>query len=203
MRTWPKIRVHIPMCNRPFPLATNRAFATASLVNQTLSLRDGRILGYAESGIPAGFPLLYFHGFPGSRYGLSTFQPNRRIMDWPADMQSLVDHLGLSQFAVLGGSGAGAPPWTADMQYISLPMRLLSLTAFKSPAALTAAIDGLVQASRWSVNTGEVTKWLDWIEKQKGEDETFKQGSAAGVQEAVLLSHDWGFRFKDITYDKA
>jgi pimeloyl-ACP methyl ester carboxylesterase len=33
----------------------------------TVGLRDGRTLGYAEYGDPAGSPLLYFHGHPGSR----------------------------------------------------------------------------------------------------------------------------------------
>jgi pimeloyl-ACP methyl ester carboxylesterase len=32
--------------------------------------------------------------------------------------------------------------------------------------------------------------------------EAFVQGGAATVQEAVLLSHDWGFRFEDVTYSK-
>lgn len=32
--------------------------------------------------------------------------------------------------------------------------------------------------------------------------EGFAQGSAAFVQEARLLSQDWGFKFEDITYDR-
>jgi hypothetical protein len=31
---------------------------------ETIQLRDGRRLGYAEWGDPSGQPLLYFHGFP-------------------------------------------------------------------------------------------------------------------------------------------
>jgi pimeloyl-ACP methyl ester carboxylesterase len=34
---------------------------------QTITLRDGRTLGYAEYGDPNGKPLLWFHGFPGCR----------------------------------------------------------------------------------------------------------------------------------------
>lgn len=30
-------------------------------------LRDGRSLAWAEYGDPRGKPVLYFHGFPGSR----------------------------------------------------------------------------------------------------------------------------------------
>lgn len=34
----------------------------------TIKLRDGRTLGYAEYGDPNGRPVLHFHGFPSSRY---------------------------------------------------------------------------------------------------------------------------------------
>ena len=39
--------------------------------DQTIKLKDGRTLGYAEYGAPEGKPVFYFHGFPGSR------------LDWP------------------------------------------------------------------------------------------------------------------------
>jgi pimeloyl-ACP methyl ester carboxylesterase len=40
-------------------------------------------------------------------YGLSTFQSDRRLIDWPDDVSQLADHLGIDQFAVLGYSGGG------------------------------------------------------------------------------------------------
>ncbi|KAL4780097.1 Alpha/Beta hydrolase protein [Aspergillus varians] len=259
--------VSILSINKAFRSATTRTYTTASRRNQTLSLHDGRILGYAEYGNRAGFPLLYFHGFPSSRleasavdqiarqrclrviapdrpgYGLSTFQAGRRITDYPADTQSLVDHLGVSKFAVLGGSGggpyalacahslpherlsavgvlAGAGPWAAGRQYVSTARRLLSLGAIYSPTALRVLIDGLVDTSRWCIRTGPATRWVDnWLEKQESQEESdlptedrrkmvlammfeaFAQGAAATVQEAGLLSHDWGFQFEDITYN--
>ena len=33
-----------------------------------IKLRDGRRLGYAEFGDPRGKPVLFFHGYPGSRW---------------------------------------------------------------------------------------------------------------------------------------
>lgn len=96
-----------------------------------VTLPDGRRLGYADYGDPGGFPVLYFHGFPGSRleaslvadealsrrvrliaverpgYGLSDPQPGRRLLDWPADVAALVDALGLERFSILGASGGG------------------------------------------------------------------------------------------------
>jgi len=96
-----------------------------------ITLGDGRRLGYAEYGDPAGSPLLYFHGLPSSRleaalcegagrrlgirilavdrpgYGLSDFQPGRRLCDWPDDVSTLAESLGIGRFAVMGVSGGG------------------------------------------------------------------------------------------------
>ncbi|KAK1676610.1 Alpha/Beta hydrolase protein [Colletotrichum godetiae] len=76
--------------------------------------------------------LFYFHGFPSSheeasifhqaarRHGVqiialdrpghagSSFQPNRRIVDWPVDVLAFADSFAISRFGVLGLSG-GAP----------------------------------------------------------------------------------------------
>lgn len=40
-------------------------------------------------------------------YGLSDFQPGRRISDWPRDAAELADALALDRFGVLGISGGG------------------------------------------------------------------------------------------------
>ena len=76
-------------------------------LNQVVHLADGRTLGYAEYGPATGPALFLFHGLPGSRlaaagmwsmehplirviapdrpgFGLSTFQPGRRLTDWAA-----------------------------------------------------------------------------------------------------------------------
>lgn len=37
--------------------------------NQTITLGDGRLLGYAEYGNPQGKPVFFFHGNPSSRLG--------------------------------------------------------------------------------------------------------------------------------------
>lgn len=92
---------------------------------RTLKLHDGRRLGYAEWGDPAGKPVLYFHGLHSSRLalyrdpaffaahgirfitvdrpgiGLSSFQRGRTLLDWPDDLAQLADALGLARFAIL------------------------------------------------------------------------------------------------------
>ena len=99
--------------------------------NEIITLSDGRRLGYAEYGEPGGHPLFFFHGQPGNRlfrypdesltdslgvrlitidrpgYGLSDFQPNRKLLDWPQDVSALADALGIDRFAVLGFSAGG------------------------------------------------------------------------------------------------
>jgi pimeloyl-ACP methyl ester carboxylesterase len=97
----------------------------------SITLPDGRELAYEEYGDTAGFPVLSFHGGLSSRLdaapaadaavacgvrllspdrpgiGLSTFQPDRRLLDWPDDVTHLVDALGIENFAVMGWSAGG------------------------------------------------------------------------------------------------
>lgn len=100
--------------------------------NETITLPDGRTLGYAIYGDTTGFPVFYFHGGQESRLsaafmdtvaygmgvqlivpdrpgiGLSSFQPDRRFLDWAKDVTALADILGIERFSVFGLSG-GAP----------------------------------------------------------------------------------------------
>jgi pimeloyl-ACP methyl ester carboxylesterase len=99
--------------------------------SQVASAQDGRKLAYAEWGDPTGFPVFSLHGTPGSRfgrhydeskytevgarvitydrpgYGGSDRHPGRRVVDCVDDVAALADHLGLEQFAIIGGSGGG------------------------------------------------------------------------------------------------
>ncbi len=100
-------------------------------LGRTMVLADGRTLGFDDVGDPDGPVVLYLHGFGSSRVvrhpddhvpgelgfrmiavdrpgiGLSTGAPGRRLLDWPRDVQQLVDRLGIDRFAVLGWSGGG------------------------------------------------------------------------------------------------
>ncbi|KZO97518.1 alpha/beta-hydrolase [Calocera viscosa TUFC12733] len=182
--------------------------ATAPRDSQTFSLPDGRTLAYAEYGTPSGFPLLYFHGYPSCRleaaaaddlaraqnlrllsldrpgFGLSTFQPKRRIVDWRADVQAFADHARLGRFAVLGGSGggpyalacavsiprdrlaavgvmAGGPPWAAGAHYMRRSSRALRWVARYFPSLLRVGADGLVGSIKWVSGTKLGQRWTD------------------------------------------
>ncbi|MCZ6688614.1 MAG: alpha/beta hydrolase [Planctomycetota bacterium] len=102
-------------------------------------------MGYAEFGDPGGRPVLYFHGYPGSRLeaafagpdalvrgvrliavdrpgvGLSDYQPRRELLHWPGDVSDLADALSLEKFSVVGISGGG--PYAAACAW-TIPERL-------------------------------------------------------------------------------
>jgi pimeloyl-ACP methyl ester carboxylesterase len=122
-------------------------------VAATVELRDGRALGYEEWGPGDGFPILGFGGTAMSRladlgheapeaagvrlvlvdrpgYGLSDFQPGRRLLDWPDDITQLADALGFDRFAVFGMSGGG--PHAAACAF-ALPDRVSKLGLVSSP----------------------------------------------------------------------
>jgi hypothetical protein len=46
--------------------------------DQTLKLKDGRTLGFAEYGDPKGKPIFEFHGNPSSRLGSELFDEAAR-----------------------------------------------------------------------------------------------------------------------------
>lgn len=99
--------------------------------DQTITLSDGRTLGYAEYGSQNGVPVFYFSGGNSSRiegqwfleaaneqnirlivpdrpgFGLSTLDPGRQLLDWPADVVELANILSLERFSIFGLSGGG------------------------------------------------------------------------------------------------
>lgn len=113
-------------------MACRKEYMVLPLTEGAIHLPDGRKLGFSEFGDPTGKPLFYFHGLPGSRleaafaheaaarqglrvigldrpgFGLSSFQPHRRILDWPLDVAAVADTLQLPRFGVFGISG-GCP----------------------------------------------------------------------------------------------
>lgn len=138
---------------------------------------------------------MFFHGFPSSRleatyidglarrqnlrvitpdrpgFGVSTPQANRKITDWPVDVISLAAHLGLSRFAVLGGSGGGpyaiacaqalphesmsavgllasAPPWEAGTQDVTRTRKIAHRLSTDWPSAMRVFTDLLVGVTR-------------------------------------------------------
>jgi pimeloyl-ACP methyl ester carboxylesterase len=149
---------------------------------EQIRLRDGRALGYAEYGDSGGKPVFFFQGTPGSRllhpdetqirslgarlimldrpgFGLSDFQPGRRLLDWPDDVVEVADRLGLRRFAVVGVSGGG--PYVAACAY-KIPQRLTAaaLVSSGAPTDVPGAMDGMPFMRRAAVYIGRRAPWL-------------------------------------------
>ena len=117
-------------------------------------------IGISEFGDPNGEPVFYFHGFPGSRYdgnlfefnnsgkasntriigidrpgiGISDFQPDRTLLDWPTTVISIADNLNLEKFSILGISGGG--PYALACAY-AIPERLHSVSIISGMGPFT------------------------------------------------------------------
>ncbi|KAJ5439905.1 uncharacterized protein N7458_010903 [Penicillium daleae] len=207
------------------------AATTSGRESQTMCLPDGRTLGFAEHGRSSDYPLLFMHGYPSSRletlgmdeiaqrhniriispdrngYGLTTFDPNRKILDWPADVQALTQHLGLTRFAVLGGSGGspytlacayrlppemlsavgimgGAGPWEAGAHHMSLPYRISAFTAHSWPSAYGGVLGLLLWILRRALSSPSAIKQIDdALAKNVGEQASDKP--AAELRETI------------------
>lgn len=139
-----------------------------------IALADGRSLAYAEYGASTGVPVIYCHGFPGSRLeagladtaarrlgarliaadrpgiGLSDFCPTRRVLDWPEDVAALANGLGLEKFSVLGVSG-GAPYALACALRFPERVRSTTIVSPLGPAQWLHGGTGMALASRLSL----------------------------------------------------
>ncbi len=151
--------------------------------DRVLGLPDGRRLGFAEYGAPDGRPLLFFHGTPGARlvarfadanaarrgiriiapdrpgYGLSDFQPGRRIGQWPDDVAALADALDLDRFAVVGVSG-GAPYAAACAWRLADRVRVAGIVSGVGPLDDPSLIADLSAGHRLSFALMRRAPWL-------------------------------------------
>jgi pimeloyl-ACP methyl ester carboxylesterase len=99
---------------------------------RTITVADGRTVGFIDYGPASGTPVLWCHGGPGSRvepsafaapaaeagfrvvgidrpgYGRSTPKPGRSIADWVGDGLAVADALDISRFVAVGVSTGGA-----------------------------------------------------------------------------------------------
>jgi pimeloyl-ACP methyl ester carboxylesterase len=134
----------------------------------TVRTADGRTLAYAEAGDSGGAPIFVFHGVPGSRsdidrsfggdvlagsgvraigidrpgFGASDFQPDRHFDDWPADVATVADHLGIDRFGVLGYS-AGGPYVVASARALPDRLTFAGIVSGVGPAETPRFRDGM------------------------------------------------------------
>jgi pimeloyl-ACP methyl ester carboxylesterase len=184
--------------------------------DRTIRLRDGRRLGYAEWGDAGGRPLLYFHGWPGSRVeghlasevarakgfrliaidrpgmGLSGFQPRRTLVDWPDDVLQLAAALALDHFAVLGISGGG--PYAAACAWkLSDRLTRAGIVSCLAPLDVPGATAGMSRQNRLAfqlVGRLSVLRRLlmarSGVSVRRHPDRVLESGVAAAVDKKYL-----------------
>ena len=162
---------------------------------KTLTLPDGRTLAYGiytavddahANDIPTVF---HFHGLPGSHHeaavfntaiaqhglriigvsrpgsSLSSPQPNRTLLDFPADVLALADHLEIDRFAVLGVSGGGPYALACWRSIPRTRLVAVALVASILPTSLGVADMNIrtrmiLTVARWV--PGLLARVLDW-----------------------------------------
>jgi pimeloyl-ACP methyl ester carboxylesterase len=130
---WRRV-TYIPELVPPFPKATGR-YDNVRSSSATMTLPDGRKLGYAQFGDPEGKAIICLHGIPGSRLENALFDANakelgariigidrpgvglstpeskplkeRKVIDHAEDVEALAEHLQLKDYAIIGTSGGG------------------------------------------------------------------------------------------------
>lgn len=139
-----------------------------TITEGTLDLSDGRRLGYSEWGPAGAPPVIYCHGSPGNRlelgiarsvierhgvharvvafdrpgFGLSTFRPSHRFVDWPGDVAEATDILGIERFALLGASG-GSPFALACGRALGSRVTHIGIVVGSGPLEATGMRDAL------------------------------------------------------------
>ncbi len=153
-------------------------------LHQTLRLADGRTLGYADFGEPAGSPVVYQHGWPGSRldivalddvasdsgvrivapdrpgFGLSDHYGERTLLDWPDDVAQLADSLELDQFGVLGLSGGG-PSALAIAHRLSARVTSIAMVSAWGPMGRRELLAGVPWSDRIALELAARIPWAN------------------------------------------
>lgn len=153
--------------------------------DNTVKLRDGRSIGYAEYGHLQGRPILHFHGTPSSRLegnharineiathlgirlifpdrpgiGLSDFKPHRTLLDWAEDVSELSSCLALDQFAVIGLSG-GVPHALACAYRIPSRLTAVGLMGGISPLDAPNIFQDMSASNRQQIMIARKVPWL-------------------------------------------
>ena len=177
--------------------------------DQVLRLADRRRLGYSESGDPEGAPVLFFHGFGTTRVicppaqpaeelgirliavdrpgiGLSDPKPGRNLLDWPADIAELADHLALDSFSIVGWSG-GSPYALACGLAMADRVRAIAAVSPAAPLAGSGDPGYLRRFDRQAVRAAGRAPWVirlamwHWGRGQRRDAERFFEKSVADM----------------------
>jgi pimeloyl-ACP methyl ester carboxylesterase len=173
----------------PGPAATG----TTEVRDAVLTLSGGHSVAYTDLGPPAGPVVVYCHGAPASRldmvpfrdafaalgvrvvsadrpgFGGSTPRPGRSLVDWPAQVALLADHLGVQRFAVLGAS-AGASYALACAALLSDRVVSVGVVCGVTDFGWPGAREGYPAGEVELMGTGSEAAATAWCEARYGTD---------------------------------
>lgn len=184
---------------------------------------DGRRVSWCEIGDPHGWPLVYFHGVPGSRfevalfaraaavrgmrliapdrpgYGMTSTLPARALGDEVDDIEVLVDTLELPRFDVLGFSGGGPHAMACAVSQPDRVRRagLISSLAPFDRAGTAGMTDGFRQL--WDLAAADLPAFetaLEGAVAAAGGAYELLLGGAPAVDRAILQSDPVADRYR-------
>ncbi|KAI0895648.1 Alpha/Beta hydrolase protein [Annulohypoxylon nitens] len=154
-----------------------------SAENEIFTLPDGRNISYAIYGDrDSSRTIFYHHGYPSSHseavfcdeparqrgirvisvsrpgFASSTYQPNRRLLDWPVDLLALADHLKVDRFTVFGISGGG--PYALACWHKLPRTRCVGLGIMSGLYPTNLGTSGMLFMSRAIFWTAQWSPWL-------------------------------------------
>lgn len=153
------------------------------MIEHRIQLSDGRTLAAAEVGDPDGTPVIYAHGFPGSRLGVQLGEISakrhgirliafdrpgwgesdplrgRRLSDWPHDIAAAADRLGCARFNLVGVSG-GAPFALACAAALPDRVGRTGIVCGLGPVAAMRKGDGMMWHNRVGLTLASRARWL-------------------------------------------
>ncbi|KAH7195568.1 Alpha/Beta hydrolase protein [Fusarium oxysporum] len=177
-------------------ISTTRCRPMSTAVGQVIDLPDGRRLGYHEFVTLSGFedPLAKRLGVrwiapdrPG--IGNSTFYPHRRVLDYPADLRALIQHLELPDYRIIGTSGGTG-------------YTLACAQALPREELLTVGIcAGVGPWEAGQVGQSELIQKLI-MSAIRVFRQVYAQGGVGHGREMKLNTEPWGFNVEDIDYEE-
>ena len=188
--------------------------------HQTITLPDRRTLGYAEYGDLNGKVVFFLHGQPGNRlfhpspeithhagirlvipdrpgYGLSSYAPQRKIIDWPQDIHQLAQHLQADRYGVIGFS-AGGPYALACGAVFPENISLLLLVSSAPPVSdrsLKPYLPPLVRVNSWMLKISRRIFYLSfqlyWKQARKKPQQFIRMAKAqSSLADRTLLEEE-------------
>jgi len=148
-----------------------------------IQLSDGRTLAAAEVGDPGGTPVIYSHGFPGSRLGVHLGEVQarqhgirliafdrpgwgesdplrgRQLSDWPRDIAAAADRLDCARFNLVGVSG-GAPFALACAAALPDRVGRTAIVCGLGPIVAMHKGDGMIWHNRVGLTLASRAPWL-------------------------------------------